>query len=478
VVLLGAALVGVALWRRLAHRLARSRSVFLEAEERMQRLASSDLLTGLANRAALHDAMAMSMARAVREGRSVAVLMIDLDRFKPVNDRHGHMVGDRVLREVAQRLRRTLRRNELQARYGGDEFVVLVEEEDDPSESRAVAERVVQVLSQPMRLGELVLNIGASVGIARFPADARQDDELLRRADSALYRAKSSGRGRVCFYDQTVDGLVAERAMLEQELREGIGAGQFVPFYQPIVGLADGEVRSVEMLCRWQHPRRGLLAPVHFIALAEDTELIDPLLLSILARACVDMRDWPAHWRLSINLSPQQMLDASSVPRLLAVLKAHGVAAQRLDVELTESALVTDTARAGSVMRAMKDSGMTVTLDDFGTGYSSLSYIHKLPVQTLKVDRSFVSVMHESEENRGIVRIIIDLARLFGFDVVAEGIETEADAHLLRALACDYGQGFLYARPMPAAEAARLLEDGPSWRHLIPAPPEWERGGP
>jgi diguanylate cyclase (GGDEF)-like protein len=432
--------------------------VFLEAEERMQRLASSDLLTGLANRAALHDAMAMSMARAVREGRSVAVLMIDLDRFKPVNDRHGHMVGDRVLREVAQRLRRTLRRNELQARYGGDEFVVLVEEEDDPSESRAVAERVVQVLSQPMRLGELVLNIGASVGIARFPADARQDDELLRRADSALYRAKSSGRGRVCFYDQTVDGLVAERAMLEQELREGIGAGQFVPFYQPIVGLADGEVRSVEMLCRWQHPRRGLLAPVHFIALAEDTELIDPLLLSILARACVDMRDWPAHWRLSINLSPQQMLDASSVPRLLAVLKAHGVAAQRLDVELTESALVTDTARAGSVMRAMKDSGMTVTLDDFGTGYSSLSYLAEMAFDKIKIDRSFVQSLHHRAQNAKIVEAVIGLSRSLGVDAVAEGVETERDVRVLRALGCPQAQGYLFGKPVSARELLPLTQ--------------------
>ncbi len=458
-VLLGALLLGTALWRRLTHRLARSRTFFLDAEDRMQRLASSDLLTGLANRAALHDAMATAMARAARDGHRLAVLMIDLDRFKPVNDRHGHMVGDLVLKEVAHRLKRCLRGGEVHARYGGDEFVVVIEDNGDPANLQKVARRIVQALGEPMVIENLSVGIGASVGIARYPDDAHSADELLRKADSALYRAKARSRGDVCFYEGSLDEQVADRAALEQAMREGVARGEFVPYYQPIVDLSSRAVQSLELLCRWNHPTRGLLAPTHFIALAEDTGLIGPMLLSVLRQACVDLRRLPAHWRLSINIAPQQILDATLVPQLLAVLREHAVPPERLDVELTETALVSDTARARHVMQAMKAAGMTVTLDDFGTGYSSLCYLAEMTFDKIKIDRSFVRTLHERPESAKIVDAVIGLSRSLGVLTVAEGVETEHDAQVLLQLGCVLAQGYLFGRPVPADEVMPAVEN-------------------
>jgi diguanylate cyclase (GGDEF)-like protein len=470
VVLAGSCLLGTALWRRLATRLARSRGYFLDAEDRMQRLASSDLLTGLANRAALHDAMALAMARATRSGQRLAVLMVDLDRFKPVNDRYGHMVGDQVLREVARRLRECLRSGELQARYGGDEFVVVIEEGSDLGMSQRVAHRIVRALAEPMHIDTLTVGIGASVGIARFPDDARSGDELLRKADSALYRAKARNRGDVCFYEIGLDEQVAERAALEQSIRDGIGRGEFVPYYQPIVDLATRSVHSVELLCRWNHPQRGLLAPVHFIALAEDSGLIGPMTLSMLHQACTDLQHFPTHWRLSINVAPQQILDAALVPQLLAVLREHGVPPQRLDVELTETALVSDTARARQVMQALKAAGITVTLDDFGTGYSSLGYLAEMSFDKIKIDRSFVRTLHERPESAKIVDAVIGLSRSLGVQTVAEGVETERDAQVLRVLGCGLAQGYLFSRPVPAEQVVSAAGAGaPSAPEPAPA---------
>ncbi len=448
--------VGLALWRHLSRGLDRSRGSLLDAEERIQRLAASDLLTGLDNRAALHDAMHTAMSRAKRHGDELAVLMVDLDRFKPVNDRHGHMVGDLVLKEVARRLARCLRQTDLRARYGGDEFVVVVEEREGPGTARASAERIVDRLSQPMQFGDLVVSIGASVGIARFPSDASNDDDLLRKADSALYRAKQSGRGGVCLYDAQLDDALAERDALEQALRKGIAAGELVPFYQPIVDLARRNVRSLELLSRWRHPTRGLLSPDQFIGLAEDRGLIGPLTMSLLNQACKDLPRFPPHWRLSINVAPQQIQDESLVPQLLEILVHHGVAPSRVDVELTETALVSDTSRARDVILMLKKAGMTVTLDDFGTGYSSLSYLAEMTFDKIKIDRSFVRTLHERPQSAKIVAAVVGLSRSLGVETVAEGVESEEDARKLLDLGCNLAQGYLFGRPLPADEV-RLL---------------------
>lgn len=452
VVLVGTLLLGALLWLRLTDRLRRSREFLLEAEDRMQRLASSDLLTGLFNRAALHDAMAAAMARADRDGRGLAVLMIDLDRFKPINDRFGHMIGDRVLKVVAQRLKLCLRGGELQARYGGDEFVVVIHDARDPVNTRKVAQRIMRALSEPMTIDQLTLSIGASVGIARYPDDARSADDLLRKADSALYRAKVGNRGEACFYESSLDEQVAERSVLEQAIRDGIVRGEFVPFYQPIVDLAGRSVQSLELLARWKHPTRGMLAPAHFITLAENAGLIGPLLMSVLRQACADLAQFPAHWRLSVNVAPQQILDPTLVPQLLAVLRENGIPPQRLDVELTETALVSDTARAREVMQALKDAGITVTLDDFGTGYSSLAYLAEMTFDRIKIDRSFVSTLHDRSGSTKIVDAVIQLSHSLGVQAVAEGVETEQDVEMLLNLGCDLAQGYLFGRPLPAEQ--------------------------
>ncbi len=455
-VILGAAMLGLAMWRSLARGLERSRAMFADAEDRVQRLASSDLLTGLANRAALHDAMCLALDRSLRTGSPLALLMVDLDRFKPINDRHGHMVGDLVLKEVAERLRQCLVAGELHARYGGDEFVVVVENCHRPEELRSLAQSIVDTLSLPMEVDDLIVRIGASVGVARFPEDAKSDDELLRKADSALYRAKANGRGGVCFYEPNLDEQVAEREVLEQAIRDGIEQGQFVPYFQPIVDLATREVQSLELLCRWNHPQLGLLPPARFIALAESANLLGPMMLSLLRQACQHMSRFPAHWRLSFNVAPQQIQEPMLVPQVLQVLQEYGVPPPRLDVELTETALVSDTSRARQVMVALKEAGITVTLDDFGTGYSSLSYLTEMSFDKLKIDRSFIRTLHERPQSAKIVDAVIGLSKSMGVQTVAEGIETEADALALLALGCGMAQGYWFGRPVPVEELLAL----------------------
>lgn len=434
----------------LARRLARSRRLFRGAEQRVKSLAASDMLTGLPNRAALHDFMGVALARARRDDRHLALLMIDLDRFKPINDRHGHMAGDVVLREVAQRLSGGLREGELCARFGGDEFVVVLETDANAQSAAATADRLLGPLAEPIAFRGLTLSVGACVGIARFPVDGLSADELLRRADSALYRAKAIGvEGAVCTFDRQLDERVAERAVLEQALREGIAAGEFIGHFQPLVDLATRQVQGVELLARWQHPTRGLLPPSQFIELAEDTGLIGPLMMSLVRRACVEIDRLPASWRVSINIAPQQLRDATLVPQLLSILSAHGLSPTRFDLELTESAVVHDTASARRMMSALRQAGFTVTLDDFGAGYSSLAYLAEFEFDKIKIDRSFVHTLRERPESATVVNAIIGLSRSLGCLTVAEGIETEEDALRLQQMGCTLGQGYLFGRPSP-----------------------------
>ena len=440
--------LAVLTWQRLTGSLKRSREVLMDAQLGIQRMATVDMLTGLANRAALHDGMAAALARASRNGTRLALLMIDLDSFKPVNDRHGHLVGDRVLREAARRMAELVRGGELLARYGGDEFVAVIDDSGDAASAHRVAERIIDTLCEPMRIDGTSVQIGASVGIARFPDDAGEDDELLRRADLALYRAKSSGRGRACFYDPALDDALAQREHVEAELRQAIERGQIVPHYQPVVDLAERHVHSVELLARWQDPSRGLRPPSEFIALAERAGLIGDLTLAVLRQACQDMRRMPAHWRVAINIAPEQIQATDMVDRLIDVLYATRTDPRRIEVELTETALVDDMPAARRTIEGLKRHGITVALDDFGTGYSSLSYLSELPFDKIKIDRSFVATLHERHESSKIVQSIIGLGASLGVQVVAEGVETERDARTLAALGCNAAQGYLFARPM------------------------------
>ncbi len=443
-----ALVLGALTWRRLASSLSRSRQALLDAQSRIQRLATSDALTGWPNRTALHEGLQPTLARARRDGARLALLMIDLDGFKPINDRHGHQVGDRVLCEAAQRMGLALRDGELHARYGGDEFVTVVDEGDDPTAAHRVAERLIAGLSLPIEIGSLTLHIGASVGIARFPDDAADAHLLLQRADLALYRAKASGRGRACFYDPALDGALAERQAREQRLRTAIARGQIVPHYQPMVDLPERRVRSVELLSRWQDPERGLVPPSEFIGLAERSGLISELTLAVLRQACADLRRMPPHWRVAINIAPEQIQDPHLVDKLLHVLRASGADPRRFEIELTETALVGDIDAARRTIDALKREGITVALDDFGTGYSSLSTLSQLSFDKIKIDRGFVATLHERSESVKIVQSIIGLGASLGVQVVAEGVETERDARALEQLGCSAAQGFLFARPM------------------------------
>jgi diguanylate cyclase (GGDEF)-like protein len=446
---------GLLTWRRLNAHLQRSRQVLLDAQGRIERIATSDMLTGWPNRAALHEGMHATLARAQRERRQLALLMIDLDHFKPVNDRLGHQVGDRVLHEAAARMRALLRGGELHARYGGDEFVVMVDEAGEPMAAHRVAERLVASLSEPMVLDGHAIQIGASIGIARWPHDADGGDDLLRRADLALYRAKEGGRNRICFYDPTLDRAAAEREAAEQRLRAAIAAGQIVPHYQPVVDLSDRRVRSVELLSRWQDPERGLVPPSEFIPVAESAGLIGELTRSVLRQACRDLRELPPSWRVALNVAPHQIQDPATVRDLIAVMREERVEPSRFEVELTETALVGDIRAARRTIDAFKREGVTVALDDFGTGYSSLSYLSQLSFDKIKIDRSFVATLHERQESAKIVSAVVGLGASLGVQVVAEGIETERDAHTLAGLGVGAGQGFLFARPLALRELLR-----------------------
>ncbi len=444
--------IGLLTWRRLGISLSRSRQVLLDAQSRIQRLATSDALTGWPNRTALHHGMLTTLARAERGGAKMALLMIDLDKFKPVNDRHGHQVGDRVLCEATRRMGQMLRGGELHARYGGDEFVALIDERGDSSAAYRVAERLIAALSEPIEVDGLILHIGASVGIARFPDDAGDADELLRRADLAPYRAKNGGRRRACFYNPEIDNALAEREAMEQRLRQAITQGEIVAHYQPVVDLSDRRVRSVELLSRWQCPERGLVPPAEFIGLAERAGLIGPLTLAVLRQACQDLHQMPAHWRVALNVAPEQIQDVGLVEQLLGVMRSQGADPRRFEIELTETALVADIHAARRTIDALKREGITVALDDFGTGYSSLSYLSQLSFDKIKIDRSFVATLHERSESVKIVQSIIGLGASLGVQVVAEGVETERDARMLHSLGCSAAQGYLFARASPISE--------------------------
>jgi diguanylate cyclase (GGDEF)-like protein len=449
-------LAGGFIWRRLGSSLDSSRGFFIDA----QRVASNDMLTGVANRVSLRDTLSAELLRADAQGRPLALLMIDLDRFKPVNDKLGHAVGDLVLKEVALRMSRVLRHGELVARYGGDEFAVLIPACGDAATSVAIGERLVRAVSAPMVVGGHAVEVGATIGVARFPDDAKVDEDLLQCADLALYQAKSERRGSVRCYDTGMADAPSAKAVAEQALRDAVRDGQIVPFYQPIVDLASRRVQSLEILSRWQHPERGLVPPSDFIALAEDCGEIGALTLAVLRRACLDARDFDPDVRLSINVAAAQIEDATLADQLLAVLHETGFDPRRLEIELTENALVRDIGSARRVIAMLKAAGMTIALDDFGTGYSSLAYLSELPFDKLKIDRSFIRTLHERAESAKIVASIIGLSRSLGVEVVAEGVETERDAEVLLRLGCGSAQGFLFARPMSAAAMHRARSGG------------------
>ncbi len=447
-----------------------------QALERATHLATHDPLTGLPNRALLREHLGRALAEAREGGGTVAALIVDLDRFKPVNDAHGHQAGDRLLRAVAERLRRVLRGTYFAARLGGDEFAVVARFEaggEEPREAAArLAGRVVSALDAPFELaGGVSAQVGCSVGVA-FAAGAEEGAEaLLDRADAAMYRAKAEGRGCFRFFEAGMDERIRERAALASELRAALTADALEPHFQPLVDLGTGRLVGFEMLARWPHPRRGQVPPAEFVPIAEDTGLIGPMTERLLRRACRAATAWPAGVTLACNISPVQLRDRGLPAIVRAALAESGLPPGRLEIELTESALLDDFGLAREILGELKALGVRLSLDDFGTGYSSLRHLQALPIDKIKIDAGFVRSMAESAESRKIVAAVVGLGQSLGLPTVAEGVEDAAAAGLLAGLGCNVGQGWLFGRAMPEGEATALAGGGPERPAAMEAAP-------
>ena len=429
------------------------------AEQRIQFLAYHDVLTGLANRALLSDRLTHALAHAKRTGCPLAVLTLDLDRFKFINDAYGHAAGDRVLVQVAERLRTALRAADTVARTGGDEFVIVQTDFDRPGASVDLARRIVAMLAAPVDIGDRMVTIGGSVGIALCPADAETADDLLKNSDVALYRAKAQGGCTFRMFAKQMDLEISARSALAQDLREAIGTNQLSMHFQPQFSCTTKNVTGFEALLRWQHPVRGNISPAVIIPLAETTRLILRLGAWALEASCAAAVGWPVPHRVAVNLSAAQFR-CGDLPDLVAeVLERTGLPACRLELEVTESLLIDDTEVALKVLRAIKKLGVTIALDDFGTGYSSLSYLRMFPFDKIKIDKSFICGVEDDPSARSIVSAILAMGKSLDMDVIAEGIETEQQLTIMRNLQCPEVQGFLLGKPMPAQTIQAYLDE-------------------
>jgi diguanylate cyclase (GGDEF)-like protein/PAS domain S-box-containing protein len=434
-------------------------------EERLARQSFYDTLTGLPNRSLFMDRLAHALGWATPDDATpLAVLLLDLDRFKVINESLGHAVGDQLLAAVGRRLGDALRPADTLARLGGDEFAVLVEGLAGEAAAEALARRMVETLAAPFVVEGRDTHVAASVGVAIAQAGAQGASDLLREAEIALYRAKADPSDRVAMFQPRMSDSSRDRHELELDLRWAIERGELRVHYQPLVDLRSGRTLGHEALVRWQHPTRGLLAPLSFIPLAEESGLILAIDDVVLAEACRQTRTWQrgdnrlADLMVSVNLSARQFARPDLATGIAAVLAETGLPPATLELEITESLAMSNAEAAGATLRALHELGVRVALDDFGTGYSSLAYVSQLPLDVIKIDRSFVAGLHESPANLAIVRAVVGLASGLGMAVTAEGIEREDQLTALRDLGCDRGQGFLFASPAPAADAGRALK--------------------
>ena len=426
-----------------------------QKDEHIRHLAFHDALTGLPNRLLLQDRLNHAIEIARRDGSQVAVMFIDLDRFKVVNDSLGHDVGDMLLIQVTQRLGQCLRKSDTIARQGGDEFVVLLSDFEAIGEVAEVAEKIIAVLVAPVMVKEQEIHIGASIGIALFPQDGDDVTSLMRDADTAMYRAKNAGRNTFRFFDLNMDGEATERLSLEAGLRRALDNREFQLFYQPKVNLETGKVSGAEALIRWNSPDRGLVPPDSFIPLAEESGLIGRIGDWVLEEACCQLVAWRKEGlviRVAVNVSGRQFFESDFAAKVASVLAIHNLPASALEVELTESTVMSDPDRAIGQLTRLQALGVTVSIDDFGTGYSSLSYLKRLPLDTIKIDRSFVHHLNDQIDNAAIVRAILGLGEALGMSTIAEGVETAEEERHLQNAGCAVGQGFKYARPLPASD--------------------------
>ena len=433
------------------------------AAEEAAHQALHDSLTGLASRALFMDRLNQALARTDRTPRSMAVMFLDLDRFKLINDSLGHDAGDRVLKSTADRLRMVLRPADTAARFGGDEFLVLCEDAGTERDAVLIAERMAEAVAMPIPLDTGEITVTTSIGIAMCGGGADRCEDLVRDADSALYRAKELGRARAELFDRAMRARAMRRLTIENQLRKGLDRGQFCLHYQPLIDLQTGEIQELEALVRWDHPRWGLLLPEMFLQIAEETGLIVPLGAWVLEDAC---RQW-VRWRaaapdappvaISVNVSGPQLIRPKFEQAVVETLERTGMEAGSLVFEVTEGVFMGTTSPTVDTLRRLRDLGVRLTIDDFGTGYSSLGYLKRMKADALKVDRSFVDGLGEDSEDEAIVAAVVRLAHSLGLVAVAEGVETAEQVGRLRALQCDLAQGFYYSEPRPPDAIAAFL---------------------
>jgi diguanylate cyclase (GGDEF)-like protein/PAS domain S-box-containing protein len=436
-----------------------------QAEEKIHGLAFLDQLTGLANRFSLHERLAQALGMAQRNNRQLALMLIDLDNFKTINDTLGHPIGDQLLIQVAQRLAGSVRQSDLVARLGGDEFVVLVPEADSPMDVANVADKILTTVSAPYLIDGHDLHSSPSIGICLYPDDATEAQDLIKKADVAMYHAKANGRGNYQFFKEDIQAAAAARLAIESDLRRALEQRQFVLHYQPQLDLRSGRIVGVEALVRWQHPRRGLVSPIEFIPVAEDTGLIVPLGDWVLEEACRQLAQWRTNGlndlRMSVNLSAKQFADPGLPLRIEKVLDRTDLPATHLDLEVTESTTMKNPADAAAMMRVLTAQKLSLSIDDFGTGYSSLAYLKQFPISTLKIDRAFVKDIETDPDDASICDVSVLLAHKLGLNVVAEGVETTGQFKYLLSIGCEKIQGYFISKPLPGDQVEQFIRNTP-----------------
>jgi len=451
---------------RMAWCICRDVTVRKQAEEQLFRMAHFDGLTGLPNRASLLQKLGGAQEAARNAGRSLAVLFVDLDRFKLVNDTLGHAVGDELLCQVAQRMQGAIRDGDTVCRIGGDEFIVALNDVADHKEASHLAGRLLRPLARPFQIGGHEIFVTASVGIAVFPENGDGGESLVKKADSAMYHAKSLGRNNYQFYHPRMDEDADRRLVLSNGLRRALEGGEFRVFYQPKVEVDSSRMTAIEALVRWDHPGLGLLMPSEFIPLAEETGLILPLGEWVLREACLQNARWQAQGlrplRMGVNLSGYQLQHPGMAASVARILQETGLAPEWLEIEITETVVMQNPALAVSVLEEMRALGIHISIDDFGTGYSSLAQLKRFSVHTLKIDKSFIHDLEHNPTDAAIATAIIAMGASLNLEVVAEGVETPGQLAFLREHECHGAQGFLFGQAVPAAEITSLLEEDPA----------------
>lgn len=452
IVAVAAALVVAGLWLR------RRRS-----DARLGYLAQYDQLTGLINRTLFKDRLNSALTRARRDGGLVTVMFLDIDGFKIINDRFGHAVGDELLRQIAERLVECLRESDSVARLGGDEFTVILEGGKRVEDAGQVASKILRSIGTPFTVGARELVVTTSIGIAVYPVDGDSYDELVKGADTAMYQAKAAGRNTYQYFTRALRDRTSDRLDLMEDLKEAIEQGtQLRVEYQPKVDAAKGIVIGLEAFVRWDHPERGLLMPGQFISLAEESDLIVPMSEWLLDEACLDMRRWLDSGmqpiRVAVNASERLFRDANLVESIAVALAAADLDPRHLEIEVTERMITQEAERASRAIERLADMGVKVSIDDFGTGYSSLRHLQSLPVRALKIDDSFVRDAHRRPESKRVAEAIIAIARSFGLEVIAEGVESPEELSVMRSLGCNRVQGYLVARPLRPEQVLGFVE--------------------